>query len=67
MDETCSTCGSYEKFVQYFSGLKEARCVDVNGIRLAQGTDQWRTFCERGNETSGSIKGGDFLDLLNDC
>jgi hypothetical protein len=24
-------------------------------------------FCEHGNEPSGSIKGGEFLDQLNDC
>jgi hypothetical protein len=23
--------------------------------------------CENGNETSGSIKGGEFLDCLSDC
>jgi len=23
--------------------------------------------CENGNEPSASIKGGEFLDLLNDC
>jgi hypothetical protein len=24
-------------------------------------------FCENGNEPSGSIKGGEFLDKLSDC
>jgi hypothetical protein len=24
-------------------------------------------FCEHGNEPSGSIKGGEFLDELSDC
>jgi hypothetical protein len=24
-------------------------------------------FCEHGNETSGSVKGGEFVDQLSDC
>jgi len=34
--------------------------MDWNG--LAQDRDSWRTLCERGNEPSGSVKCGEFLD-----
>jgi hypothetical protein len=33
----------------------------VDWIHLALVSDQWRD-CERGNEPSGSVKGGEFLD-----
>jgi hypothetical protein len=33
-----------------------------NWIHLAQDRDRWRGSCEHGNEPSGSIKGGEFLD-----
>jgi hypothetical protein len=34
----------------------------VRWIRLVQDRDQWRSVVENGNEISGSIKGGEFLD-----
>jgi hypothetical protein len=42
--------------------LKEIEWESVDGIRLAQDRDQWRGLCEHGNEPSGFIKGGEFLD-----
>jgi hypothetical protein len=38
----------------------------VDLILLAQGIDQWRFFLSR-NKPSGSIKGGEFIDLLSEC
>jgi hypothetical protein len=34
----------------------------VDWIHLAQDRDQWRVSFEHGNETSGPIKGGKFLN-----
>jgi hypothetical protein len=34
----------------------------MDWIELAQDRDRWRGFCECGNEPSGSIKCGEFLD-----
>jgi hypothetical protein len=42
--------------------LKEIGWKGVEWIHLAEDRDQWWAFCERGNELSGSIKGGEFLD-----
>jgi hypothetical protein len=39
--------------------LRETGWEDVDWIHLAQDRDQWEA-CERGNEPSGSIKGGEF-------
>jgi hypothetical protein len=36
----------------------------MDWIGLAQGRDRWRANCECGNEPSGSIKRGEFLDYL---
>jgi hypothetical protein len=33
---------------------------------MTQDRDQWLGSCEHGNEPSGSITGGGFLDRLND-
>jgi hypothetical protein len=35
---------------------------DVDWIHLAQDRDRWRALCEHGDEPSGSIKCGEFLD-----
>jgi hypothetical protein len=35
-------------------------------MQLALNWYQWGGFCEHGNEPSGSIKDGEFLDYLND-
>jgi hypothetical protein len=42
--------------------LKEIGWESVDWIYLAQDRDQWLDFCEHGNEPSGSIKYGRFLD-----
>ena len=42
--------------------LQEVGCNYVDWIWLVQDTDKWRTL-ECGNESSGSIKYGQFLDL----
>jgi hypothetical protein len=39
------------------------RWVDSTGL----GEGPIVAFCEHGNEPSGSIKGGEFLDWLSDC
>jgi len=36
----------------------------MDWIELAQDRDRWRALCECGNETSGFIKCGEFLDWL---
>jgi hypothetical protein len=37
-------------------------CGGMDWIDLALDTDRWRANCDCGNETSGSIKCGEFLD-----
>jgi len=37
-------------------GLREIGIDGANWIRLAQDSDQWRGFCEHGNEPSDSTK-----------
>jgi hypothetical protein len=39
----------------------------VDWIHLAQDRGPVAGSCEHGNEPSVSIKGGEFLDWLNDC
>ena len=41
--------------------LQEVGCGYMDWIGLAQDRDRWRT-CECGNEPSGSVKRGEFLD-----
>jgi hypothetical protein len=38
----------------------------VHYIHLAQSRDQWPSSSEHGNEISGSIIGGEFLELFSD-
>jgi hypothetical protein len=42
--------------------LREIGSEGVDWIHLAQDRGQWGGGCEHGNEPSGSIKGGEFLD-----
>jgi hypothetical protein len=42
--------------------LMEIGREGVDWIHLAQHRNQWRVLSESGNEPSGSIKGGEFLD-----
>jgi len=43
--------------------LKRVGCGGMDWIELAQDRDRWRlVICEFGNEPSGSIKCGEFLD-----
>jgi len=37
---------------------------DGDWMELAQNRDRWRAICEYGNELSGSIKCGEFIDWL---
>jgi len=38
----------------------------MDWIHLVLDRDQFWGFCEHGNEPSGSLKGGEFLDWLSD-
>jgi hypothetical protein len=42
--------------------LQEVQCGYMDWIRLAQDRDRWWTLVECGNEPSGSVKCGEFLD-----
>jgi hypothetical protein len=42
--------------------LREIGWECVDWIYLTQDRDRWRAVCGHGNESSGSIKGGEFLD-----
>ena len=42
--------------------LQEVGCGYVDWIGLAQDRDRWTDACEWGNEPSGSVKCGEFLD-----
>jgi hypothetical protein len=42
--------------------VRKGRWEFVDWIHVARDRDQWRGCCEHGNEPSGSIKGGEFLD-----
>jgi phenylalanine-4-hydroxylase len=44
--------------------IQEVGSVVMNWIELAQDKDRWRALCECGNELSGTIKCGEFLDYL---
>jgi hypothetical protein len=46
---------------------KEIRHQNVDWMHLAQDRDQWWGHANTVNETSGSIKGGEFLEQLSDC
>jgi hypothetical protein len=42
--------------------LSEIGWGGMDWIHLAQDRSQWLSSCEHGNEPSGSIKGGEYLD-----
>ena len=42
--------------------LQEVGCVYLDWIRPAQDRDRWRMLVSCGNEPSGSVKCGEFLD-----
>jgi len=42
--------------------IPEVICEGMDWIDLAHDMDRWRGACECGNEPSGSIKCGEFLD-----
>ena len=45
-------------------GLQKVGCGSMDLIELVRGRDSWPGNCECGNEHTGSIKSGEFLDLL---
>jgi phenylalanine-4-hydroxylase len=47
--------------------LKEVRWEGMDFIEPAYDRDRWRTLCECGNEISGSLKCGEFLNYLTTC
>jgi hypothetical protein len=47
--------------------LQQVGWGDMDWIALAQDRDTWRALDERGNELSGSIKCGEFLEKLRTC
>ena len=44
--------------------FQDVGCGGIDWIDLAQDRDRWRTLVECGNEHSGPIKCGEFLDYL---
>jgi len=42
--------------------LQEVGCGGMDWIELAQGRNRWRALVTVGNEPSGSLKCGEFLD-----
>jgi hypothetical protein len=42
--------------------LQEVGCGHVDWIGLAQDRDRWRSLVKCGDELSGSVKCGEFLD-----
>ena len=42
--------------------FQEVGCGVIDWIELAQDRDRWKGTCESGNELTGSIKYGEFLD-----
>jgi len=44
--------------------LHDVVCGATDWIRLAQDRDRWADACECGNEPSGSVKCGEFLNWL---
>jgi hypothetical protein len=47
--------------------LQQVGWGDIGWIALAQERDRWRDLGECGNELSGSIKCGEFLEKLRAC
>jgi len=47
--------------------LQQVGWGDMDWIALAQDRDTWRAVGECGNELSGSIKCGEFLEKLRNC
>jgi hypothetical protein len=39
--------------------------MDLNGLDWVSGQGPMASFCKHGNESSGSIKSGEFLDYLS--
>jgi hypothetical protein len=73
MDGACSKYGGEESRIQGFcwGNLREREHLEDPGvdgriilrwIELAYDRDRWRALVECGNEPSGSIKCGEFLD-----
>jgi hypothetical protein len=44
--------------------LREIGWESVAWMHLVQDRDHWWTFCEHGNEPSGSVKSMEFLDIV---
>jgi hypothetical protein len=57
----------YNDHLDCVMDLQEVGCGGMDWIKMAQDKDKVAGTCDCGNKPSGSIKCGEFLDLLKTC